>query len=77
MFSISRIRAEREYQSNTMVMVAEEKILIREFTLSPKKKPSKKYSWTSLPLKNLLRKIDKTGDAQHYPDSGRPGTVRV
>ena len=43
MFSISRIRAERQYQSNTMVMAAEEKILIREFTLSPKKSCQKNY----------------------------------
>ena len=40
------------------------KKIIREF-------PNK--NWKSSPLKDLLRKIDKTGHVQRYPGSGRPG----
>ena len=34
-------------------------------------------SWKSSRLKDLLRKIYKTGDVQRYPGSGRPSLVRV
>ena len=66
-----------------MAITVDNKILIRELMLSQKWRVKKvirvfpNKNWKSSPLKDLLRKIDKTGDVQHYPGSGRPGTVRV
>lgn len=34
-------------------------------------------NWKSSPSKDLLKKIDKTGDEQRNPGSGRPRTVRM
>ena len=66
-----------------MVTAAGNKILIRELRLSRNWSIKNLWSefpnknWKSSPLKDLLRKIDKTGDAQRYPGSGRPRTSRV
>ena len=34
-------------------------------------------NWKSSILKDLLRKIDQTGDVQPYPGIGRPRIVRI
>ena len=66
-----------------MVVTADDKILIKELRLSKRwgvKRIMREFpdkNWKSSTLKDLLRKIDKTGGVQRYPGSGRPKTVRV
>ena len=61
----------------------DDKLLIRELRLSKRwgvKKLIKEFpckNWKSSTLKDLLRKIDKTGDVKRYPGSGRPRSIRV
>ena len=66
-----------------MVLTADDKMLIRKLRLFKtwgvekfiREIPNK--NWKPSLLKDLLRKIDKTGNVQRYPGGGRPRTVRV
>ena len=65
-----------------MAISDDDKVLIKELRLSKRwgvKKLMREFpdkDWKPS-LKDLLRKIDKTGGVQRYPGSGRPRTARI
>ena len=66
-----------------MVIMADDKILIRDVRLHKKEGGLKNFRRVSkqklkvCTIKRFAEKIDKTGDEQRNPGSGGPRTVRV
>ena len=66
-----------------MVIMADDNILIRDVRLYKKEGGLKNFTRVSkqklkaFTIKRFVEKIDKRGDEQRNPGSGRPRTVRV